>query len=165
VTDPTQVKRGVCCAGHKALYAERLGGLPDKEFLTLLDPENSAALRDRLYEKAHDATASAGSLSPVWAAKLGLPAGIAIAIGEMDVHYGAIGSGRPPKHARQDHRHLDLRLRGRLRGQNCPDIPGICSIVKGATLPGFYASSRPVRRRRHFQWWSKSCARATPTRT
>ena len=27
------------------------------------------------------------------AAKLGLPEGIPIAIGEMDVHYGAIGSG------------------------------------------------------------------------
>jgi hypothetical protein len=33
------------------------------------------------------------ALCPEWAAKLGLPAGIPIAIGEMDVHYGAIGCG------------------------------------------------------------------------
>ena len=35
----------------------------------------------------------AGHLSAAWAKKLGLPAGIPIAIGEFDVHYGAIGCG------------------------------------------------------------------------
>ncbi|HRE08955.1 MAG TPA: ribulokinase, partial [Opitutaceae bacterium] len=30
VDDPLAVKRGVCCAGHKALYADDWGGLPDK---------------------------------------------------------------------------------------------------------------------------------------
>ena len=39
VTDPRAIMRGVCMAGHKALYAEDWGGLPDKEFLTALDPE------------------------------------------------------------------------------------------------------------------------------
>ena len=38
VTDPLKVKRGVCAAGHKALYADEWGGLPDKEFLSALDP-------------------------------------------------------------------------------------------------------------------------------
>ncbi len=92
IDDPKQVVRGVCCAGHKALYADDWGGLPDKEFLTLLDPQ-LAALRDRLYEKAHDANTAAGALGAEWAKKLGLTAGIPIAIGEMDVHYGAIGCG------------------------------------------------------------------------
>ena len=92
VTDPRKVKRGVCAAGHKALYSDEWGGLPDKEFLAALDPR-LADLRDRLYEKAYDALEPAGSLSAEWAEKLGLPAGIPIAIGEFDVHYGAIGSG------------------------------------------------------------------------
>ena len=70
VTDPKQIVRGVCCAGHKALYSDDWGGLPDKEFLTLLDPK-LAALRDRLYEKAHDATIPAGTLCPAWAAETG----------------------------------------------------------------------------------------------
>ena len=92
VADPRLVKRGVCAAGHKALYSDDWGGLPDKEFLSALDPR-LAEIRDRLYEKAYDASEPAGSLCSEWAAKLGLPAGIPIAIGEFDVHYGAIGCG------------------------------------------------------------------------
>jgi L-ribulokinase len=137
VTDPTQVKRGICCAGHKALYADDWGGLPDKEFLSLLDPK-LAALRDRLYEKAHDATASAGTLSPTWAAKLGLPPGIAIAIGEMDVHYGAIGSGVAEGTLVKVIGTSTCDCGVVSASKTVPDIPGICGIVKGAILPGFY---------------------------
>src|SRR4029077_16514734 len=39
ITDPLQVRRGVCAAGHKALYCDEdgaWGGLPDKEFLAKL---------------------------------------------------------------------------------------------------------------------------------
>jgi len=137
VTDPRKIKRGVCPAGHKALYADDWGGLPDKEFLAMLDPR-LAALRDRLYEKAFDATEPAGSLCAEWAARLGLPAGIPIAIGEFDVHYGAIGCG-----VREG---TLVKVIGTSTCDICvvsadkrvPDIPGICGIVKGAVLPGFY---------------------------
>ena len=72
--------------------ADDWGGLPDKEFLAMLDPK-LAGLRDRLYEKAYDASEPAGALCPAWAQRLGLTAGIPIAIGVFDVHYGAIGCG------------------------------------------------------------------------
>ncbi len=137
VTDPKAVMRGVCCAGHKALYAEDWGGLPDKEFLARLDPK-LADLRDRLYEKAHDATASAGSLSPEWAKRLGLPAGIPIAIGEMDVHYGAIGSGVTEGTLVKVIGTSTCDCGVVSAAKNVPDIPGICGIVKGAILPGYY---------------------------
>jgi L-ribulokinase len=134
---PAKVVRGVCCAGHKALYADDWGGLPDKEFLALLDPK-LADLRDRLYEQACDATVPAGRLCPAWAAKLGLPVGIPIAIGEMDVHYGAIGCGvaegvlvKVIGTSTCDCGVVSAR-------KTVPDIPGICGIVKGAILPGFY---------------------------
>jgi len=137
VADPRDVKRGVCAAGHKALYAEDWGGLPDKEFLALLDPR-LAALRDRLYDKAHDASVAAGALSPEWAGKLGLRAGIPIAIGEFDVHYGAIGCGVAEG--------VLVKVIGTSTcdcgvvsaQKTVPDIPGICGIVRGAILPGFY---------------------------
>jgi L-ribulokinase len=61
VKSPEAVVRGVCCAGHKALYADEWGGLPDKEFLAQMHPD-LAALRDRLYAKAHDASVPAGTL-------------------------------------------------------------------------------------------------------
>jgi len=137
ITDPTAVKRGVCAAGHKALYAEDWGGLPDKEFLALLDPK-LADLRDRLYEQAHDASASAGNLAPEWAKKLGLPAGIPIAIGEFDVHYGAIGCGVAEGTLVKVIGTSTCDCGVVSAAKTVPDIPGICGIVKGAILPGFY---------------------------
>ena len=137
VDDPRRVVRGICCAGHKALYSDEWGGLPDKDFLSLLDPK-LAALRDRLYDKAHDATVPAGRLCGEWAGKLGLPADIVVAIGEMDVHYGAIGCG------------VDEGTLVKVIGtstcdcavvradETVADIPGICGIVPGSILPGYY---------------------------
>lgn len=137
VTDPRAVKRGVCAAGHKALYAEEWGGLPDKEFLALLDPQ-LADLRDRLYEKAHDASESAGNLSPESAKILGLPVGIPIAIGEFDVHYGAIGCGVAEGTIVKVIGTSTCDCGVVSAAKTVPDIPGICGIVKGAILPGFY---------------------------
>ena len=137
VSHPREIRRGVCAAGHKALYCAEWGGLPDKEFLSLLHPA-LAALRDRLYDEAFDACHIAGKLCSAWAQRLGLPAGIPIAIGEMDVHYGAIGSGV-----------AEGTLVKVIGTSSCDcgvvpnkkavaDIPGICGIVDGAILPGFY---------------------------
>ena len=137
VTDPTQVKRGICAAGHKALYSADWGGLPDKEFLTLLDPA-LADLRDRLYAKAYDATEPAGSLCAEWAKKLGLPAGIPIAIGEFDVHYGAIGCGVAEGTLVKVIGTSTCDCGVVSATKTVPDIPGICGIVPGAILPGFY---------------------------
>ena len=137
VDDPRQIVRGVCCAGHKALYSDQWGGLPDKEFLAGLDPK-LADLRDHLYDQAHDATTAAGTLCEAWAERLGLPAGIPVAIGEMDVHYGAIGSC------------IDEGTLVKVIGtstcdcavvsfdKEIADIPGICGIVPGAILPVYY---------------------------
>jgi L-ribulokinase len=137
VDDPKAIKRGVCMAGHKALYAEDWGGLPDKEFLKMLDPR-LADLRDRLYGKAYDATESAGQLSRDWAKKLGLPAGIPIAIGEMDVHYGAIGSGVKEGTLVKVIGTSTCDCGVVSASKTVADIPGICGIVKGAILPGYY---------------------------
>jgi L-ribulokinase len=137
IDDPRAIKRGVCAAGHKALYAAEWGGLPDKEFLAMLDP-NLGALRDRLYEKAYDATESAGRLCHYWAGRFGLVAGIPIAMGAFDVHYGAIGCGV-----------AEGTLVKAIGTSTCDccvvspdhlvaDIPGICGIVKGSILPGYY---------------------------
>jgi len=137
VKDPRQVRRGICAAGHKAFYNEAWGGLPDKRFLARLHPK-LAALRDRLYDKAWDARASAGALGAEWAGKLGLRQGLPIAIGEFDVHYGAIGCG------------VEEGVLVKVIGtstcdcavvsgrRQVADIPGICGIVKGAILPDFY---------------------------
>lgn len=137
ITDPASVIRGVCAAGHKALYAPDWNGLPDKEFLTLLDPK-LADLRDRLYEEAHDASATAGHLSTEWANKWNLPEGIPIAVGEFDVHYGAIGCGVEEGTLVKVIGTSTCDCGVVSADQEVADIPGICGIVKGAILPGFY---------------------------
>ena len=137
ITDPLAIKRGVCAAGHKALYCDEWGGLPDREFLALLDPK-LADLHGRLYDRAWDATTAAGTLCSEWAQKLGLPEGIPVAIGEFDVHYGAIASGIEEG--------VLVKAIGTSTCDCCvvradkqvQDIPGICGIVKGAILPGYY---------------------------
>ncbi len=137
IDDPSAVMRGVCTAGHKALFCDEWGGLPDEEFLARLDPR-LASLRGRLYDVAHDASTAAGTLGVDWANRLGLREGIPIAMGEMDVHYGAIGSGIAEGTL--------VKVIGTSTCDCCvvsaerevADIPGICGIVKGAILPGFY---------------------------
>ena len=137
VRDPKSIVRGVCMAGHKAMYADDWDGLPDKEFLSALDPK-LAGLRDRLYDQAHDASVPSGTLCAEWAEKLGLSEGIKIAIGEMDVHYGAIGCGVTEG--------TIVKVIGTstcdcgvISADKQPaDIPGICGIVKGAILPGYF---------------------------
>jgi L-ribulokinase len=136
VTDPHQVKRGICAAGHKALYGDEWGGLPDKEFLALLDPE-LAALRDRLFEKAYDASEPAGKLCAAWAQKLGLREGIPIAIGEFDVHYGSIGCGIREGVLVKAIGTSTCDCAVVSAGKKTADIPGICGIVPGAILPGY----------------------------
>ena len=137
ISDPTEVRRGVCAAGHKALYCDEWGGLPDKKFLSLLDPK-LASLRDRLYAQAHDATVRAGVLCPEWAQRLGLQEGLPIAIGEMDVHYGAIGSGVAEGTLVKVIGTSSCDCAVVPAKKKIADIPGICGIVKGAILPGFY---------------------------
>ena len=134
---PARIARGVCAAGHKALYSDEWGGLPDKEFLALLHPK-LADLRDRLYERAYDATTPAGTLSYEWAEKLGLRANLPIAIGAIDVHYGAIGCGvaegvlvKVIGTSACDCGVVSLQ-------RSVADIPGICGIVPGSILPGYY---------------------------
>jgi L-ribulokinase len=137
IEDPNLVVRGICAAGHKALFSDEWGGLPDKKFLSTLDPK-LASLRDRLYTNAHDATKAAGFLEPAWAARLGLPPGIPIAIGEFDVHYGAIACGIREGTLVKVIGTSTCDCAVVSSKKKVSNIPGICGIVPGAILPGYY---------------------------
>ncbi len=137
IKNPKEIKRSVCAAGHKALYSDTWGGLPDKEFLSALDPA-MAELRDRLYEKAYPSNIAAGELSREWANKLGLPAGITISVGAFDAHMGAVGAGikegtlvKILGTSTCDMMVMNLQ-------NDLPDIPGVCGIVKESILPDYY---------------------------
>jgi len=93
ITDPTAVPRSICAMGHKWMWNAGLGGLPAEEFLTAVDPL-FAGVRARISAGTY-ATSNhlAGHLSPAWAERLGLRAGIPIPTGAFDAHWDAIGAG------------------------------------------------------------------------
>lgn len=136
-TQPEKIKRSVCAAGHKAMYNDTWGGLPDKEFLSALGPA-LADLRDRLYENAVPSDRLAGGLSPEWAEKLGLKPGIAVAVGAFDAHMGAVGAGVKEGTLVKilGTSTCDIMVSPKHKGFE--DIPGVCGIVDGSVLPGYF---------------------------
>jgi L-ribulokinase len=137
VDDPRAIVRSVCAAGHKAIYSDAWGGLPSKAFLARLDPR-LAALRDRLYDAAYPPGRPAGRLSTAWAGRLGLRAGIAIAMGGFDAHYGAVGSGIRTGTLVKIIGTSTCDCAIAPAADRIPDIPGICGIVNGSIMPGYY---------------------------
>jgi len=135
--DPLTLPRGICAAGHKAMYNDQWGGLPSKEFLGGLDPA-LAELRDRYAAQAVPADRQAGLLSAEVARKVGLPAGLPVAVGAFDAHMGAVGAGIKPGTlvkiiGTSTCDMMVAPMDGRL-----PDIPGLCGIVPGSIIPGMY---------------------------
>src|SRR5512143_3760082 len=137
IDDPKQVVRGVCPAGHKAMYSEAWGGLPAKEFLDRLDPK-LGALRGRMYEKAFPADRPAGTLCGEWAKKLGLAEGIPIAMGSFDAHYGAVGAGVKSGTLVKIIGTSTCDCAVAPKSGQIRNVPGICGIVDGSIMPGYY---------------------------
>ena len=161
VDDSRRIVRCVCAAGHKAMYSPSWGGLPPKAFLARLDPK-LADLRDRLYDEAHPPGRPAGHLSADWARALGLTAGIPIAMGAFDAHYGAVGSG------------IRTGTLVKIIGTSTCDcaiapasdaianVPGICGIVDGSILPEYFgieAGQSAVGD--ILNWWVRVCHPST----
>ena len=137
VTDPLAVMRGVCAPATRRCM--RRVGRPARQGIPAT-PRSEArrTARPPLRKGARRPTSRPASLCAEWAQKIGLPAGIPIAIGEFDVHYGAIGCGVAEG--------VLVKVIGTSTcdcavisaDKEVADIPGICGIVKGAILPGYY---------------------------
>jgi L-ribulokinase len=80
----------------------------------------------------------AGKLTEEWAKKLGLPAGIPVAVGAFDAHLGAVGSGIAPGKLVKIIGTSTCDMLVAESSQNLADVPGICGIVVGSILPGFF---------------------------
>ncbi len=134
---PGQVARSICAAGHKAMYCDEWGGLPDKNFLDSLDPA-LADLRERLFDKAVTSDTKAGGLSAQWAGHLGIPEGTAVAVGAFDAHMGAVGSGVKEGTLAKILGTSTCDITVSPSSKELADIPGVCGIVDGSVLPGNY---------------------------
>lgn len=132
----SQIRRGVCAAGHKALYAEAFGGLPPDNFFTAIDPLLKGVTK-RLFNETFTSSEAAGNLSAAWAERLGLNTSVVIGIGAFDAHMGAVGGQIEPYHL------------SKVMGTSTCDmlvapldevkdtlVKGICGQVPGSVIPG-----------------------------
>ncbi len=134
--DVTQMKRSVCAASHKALYAKEFKGFPPEEFFATLDPLLKG-FRKKLFAKAHTSDKPAGTLSDEWRKKLGLPEGVVVAVGGFDAHIGAVGGQIEPYQLSKvmGTSTCDImvsptkEIEGKL-------VKGICGQVHGSVIPG-----------------------------
>lgn len=131
ITDPAQAPRSICAMGHKWMWNAELGGLPSEEFLTSVDPL-LAGVRAKLSGKYAASRTIAGRLSPEWASKLGLRAGIPIPVGALDAHWDAVGAN-----IRQGD---VVNVVGTSTcimaiGEKVALIPGVCGVVAGSIDP------------------------------
>lgn len=134
---PTDLQRGVCAAGHKAMYNDQWGGYPDEEFLAELD-EGLVDVRRTLPEETHNASELAGTLTEAWADRLDLPAGLPVAMGAFDAHLGAIGAGIDEGTLVKVIGTSTCDLMVSPLEQDLADIPGLAGIVPESILPGYY---------------------------
>jgi L-ribulokinase len=131
------MKRSRCAAGHKAMFRDAWGGLPAEGFLAKLHPK-LGELRRRLYGKSYVSDTVAGKLTPRWAGRLRLPAGIPVAVGAFDAHLGAIGSGVRPGRLIKIIGTSTCDIAVWPNTKPLADIPGLCGIVDGSVLPGCF---------------------------
>ncbi len=134
--DLKELKRGVCAAGHKGLWAEEFNGYPPNDFFASLDP-----LLDGVVEKmdkvVYTADKPVGTLSKEWAAKLGLSTSVVIGGGAFDCHMGCVGGQIEPYYL------------SKVMGTSTCDmlvvpeneigdilVKGICVQVSGSIIPG-----------------------------
>ena len=134
---PSQRIAGICAAGHKAMFNQSWGGYPDAGFLGKLDPR-LGALRSRLCHNVRTIDQAAGRLTPAWARKTGLPAGIPVAVGALDAHLGAVGCGIAPGTLVKIIGTSTCDIAIAPDNEKLADIPGLCGIVDGSVLPGYY---------------------------
>ena len=134
---PENLKLSVCAAGHKAMYCEEWRGYPASDFLAGLD-SRIPNLMGHVPNKAHAVDTPAGELCEEWASKLGLPAGIPVAVGAFDAHLGAVGSHIQPGTLIKILGTSSCDMIVAPNSMDLEDIPGICGIVDGSILPGYF---------------------------
>ena len=135
-TNVSAMKRGICSAGHKGLWADEWGGLPPDDFFASLDPLLKG-FTNKLYKEVYASDQSVGNLSKEWADKLGLSTDVVIGAGAFDAHMGAVGGQIEPYHLSKvmGTSTCDMLV---APNEEVADtlVNGICGQVPGSIIPG-----------------------------
>ena len=133
--DVSKMKRNVCTAGHKALWADEWGGLPPDDFFSSLDPLLSG-FTTRLYNKTYTSDQQAGALCTEWAERLGLSESVIVGVGAMDAHMGAVGGQISPYYLTKVIGTSTCDMLVAPLNEMKGFVPGICGQVDGSVIPG-----------------------------
>jgi L-ribulokinase len=145
-------RRNRCTAGYKGAYQD--GAYPSTEFFAALD-ERFADFATRLLDHPlSELGERAGGLTDEAAQWTGLPAGIAVAVGNVDAHVTvpaaqAIEPGTMVAVMGTSTCHV-------MNGSRLAEVPGMCGVVEGGISPGYYgyeAGQSGVGD--IFAWWSR----------
>ncbi|MFG1994536.1 ribulokinase [Actinoplanes sp. NPDC048988] len=126
--------RNACTAGYKGIFQG--GQYPDKAYLEALNPAFADFAETRLAHPLSALGERAGGLTERAAAWTGLPAGIAVAVGNVDAHVTspaaqAITPGQMLAVMGTSTCHI-------MNGETIAPVPGICGVVDGGILAGLY---------------------------
>ncbi|MEX6687603.1 ribulokinase [Danxiaibacter flavus] len=135
-TAVSAMKRGVCSAGHKALWAKEYGGLPPDTFFSSIDPLLKG-FTERLFKETYTSDKPAGNLSEEWAHRLGLSTDVIVGVGAFDAHMGAVGGQIEPYHLSKvmGTSTCDM-LVAPMEEVDGKLVRGICGQVPGSVIPG-----------------------------
>ncbi|MCL4219622.1 MAG: ribulokinase, partial [Candidatus Hydrogenedentes bacterium] len=150
-------KRNACAAGYKAIWDE---DYPSAEFLKALDPRFENIVDEKMSRDIYPSGTRAGGLLPEMAAKLGLKAGTAVAVGGIDAHVAVpattvTDAGKMVIIMGTSFCHL-------LCGETKKSVPGMCGVVKEGILPGYYGFEAGQSAGGDiFAWFIKNCVPAS----
>lgn len=126
--------RNACTAGYKGIYQD--GGYPSADFLGALNPDFADFARDKVAHEIGRLGEVAGTLSAEAAAWTGLPAGIAVAVGNVDAHVTA-----PAAQAVDAGQMLAIMGTSTchvMNGDHLAEVPGMCGVVDGGIVDGLW---------------------------
>jgi L-ribulokinase len=124
--------RNACTAGYKGIYQD--GHYPDRDFLAALNPGFAGFADDKLAHPIAQLGTRAGTLTPEAAGWTGLPAGIAVAVGNVDAHVtppaaNAIAPGQMVAIMGTSTCHV-------MSHDGLAEVPGMCGAVSGGIVAG-----------------------------
>ncbi len=126
--------RNVCTAGYKAVLQD--GAYPDKTFLEALHPDFGDFFEDKVAQELAPLGGRAGSLTEQAARWTGLPAGISVAVGNVDAHVTA-----PAARAVAPGQMLAVMGTSTCHVMNSDrlgEVPGMCGVVRDGITPGLW---------------------------
>jgi L-ribulokinase len=126
--------RNACTAGYKGIFQD--GNYPTRDFLAALDPGFADFAETKLAHPISPLGARAGQLTPAAAAAIGLPEGIAVAVGNVDAHVtvpaaGPVAAGKMVAIMGTSTCHV-------MNGDELAEVPGMCGAVDGGITAGLW---------------------------